>query len=102
MMIDKIGLISKPVMNTDNVPAGNISASQLSGQFGQFLNGAMEKLNEQQMTVDKLNQQFVKGELSDVHQLMIASEKASIGLQLTVQVRNKVVEAYQEIMRMQI
>jgi flagellar hook-basal body complex protein FliE len=59
-------------------------------------------LNTQQATVDQLNQSFIKGELSDVHQLTIASEKATLGLELTVQVRNKIVEAYQEVMRTQL
>ncbi|WP_420852219.1 flagellar hook-basal body complex protein FliE [Paenibacillus hamazuiensis] len=92
----------KTVPVSESKPSEGISAAELSNRFGQFLNDAIAKLNDDQSTVDKLNQQFVKGELSDVHQLMIASEKASLGLELTVQVRNKAVEAYQEIMRMQI
>jgi flagellar hook-basal body complex protein FliE len=83
-------------------PKEGVGAAELSDQFGKFLNDAMDKLNESQTTVEKLNEHFVKGELSDVHQLMIASEKAFLGLQLTVQVRNKVIEAYHEIMRTQI
>jgi flagellar hook-basal body complex protein FliE len=87
------------------VPAVNNEgegASGLAKTFGSFLNDALNQLNAQQNEVDQLNTQFVKGELSDVHQLMIASEKASLGLELAVQVRNKVIEAYQDIMRMQI
>jgi flagellar hook-basal body complex protein FliE len=76
------------------------SASEVSDQFSTYLSGAIADLNKQQAAVDQLNTQFVKGEMSDVHKLMIASEKASLGLELTVQVRNKVIEAYQEIMRM--
>ena len=45
---------------------------------------------------------FEAGQLPDVHQLLIAAEKSSINLELTVQFRNKVIEAYQEIMRTQI
>ncbi|MGB3261796.1 flagellar hook-basal body complex protein FliE, partial [Paenisporosarcina sp.] len=51
---------------------------------------------------DKLTNQLVTGEVKDIHEVMIASQKASLSLQLTVQVRNKVVEAYQEVMRMQL
>ncbi|MVO99163.1 flagellar hook-basal body complex protein FliE [Paenibacillus lutrae] len=79
-----------------------VSASDVTNQFSSFLNNAINGLNGDQQAVDKLNQQFAKGELSDVHQLMIASEKASLGLEFTVQVRNKAMEAYQEIMRMQL
>ncbi|MEC0244766.1 flagellar hook-basal body complex protein FliE [Paenibacillus chitinolyticus] len=91
-------------VQTIKQPVGSepASASQFTKQFSSFLSEAMNGLNSDQRTVDGLNQQFAKGELSDVHQLMIASEKASLGLEFTVQVRNKVVEAYQEVMRMQL
>ncbi|MDT2247307.1 flagellar hook-basal body complex protein FliE [Paenibacillus larvae] len=62
----------------------------------------MDDLNKQQLSVDDMNQKFVKGEITDIHQLMVASEKASLGLELAVQVRNKAIEAYQDIMRIQI
>ncbi|WP_336746333.1 flagellar hook-basal body complex protein FliE [Paenibacillus sp. y28] len=77
-------------------------AVELSKQFGEYLSDALGKVNEQQAQVDKLSGQFVSGELADVHQLLIASEKASLGLELTVQIRNKVIEAYQDIMRTQL
>ncbi|MBP1156012.1 MULTISPECIES: flagellar hook-basal body complex protein FliE [unclassified Paenibacillus] len=99
-MIDKITL--QPQKITDNIQPKNMSPAEVTDQFGKFLNDSMADLNAQQITVDKLNNGFVKGEISDVHQLMIASQKASLGLELTVQVRNKVIEAYQEIMRMQV
>lgn len=83
-------------------PKNSVGASDLGQQFHSFLQEAVSKLNEQQSAVNELSNQMLKGELIDVHQLMIASEKATLGLELTVQVRNKVVESYQEIMRMQI
>lgn len=101
-MIDKIALPVKAISATANSSKQETSAAELSGQFGKYLNDAMNQLNNTQQTVEKLNEQFVKGELSDVHQMLIASEKASLGLELTVQVRNKVIEAYQEVMRMQV
>jgi flagellar hook-basal body complex protein FliE len=90
---------TSPIAKPDETAAG---AAQMSKQFGTFLNDALSKLNEQQAAVDQLNQKFVTGEMTDVHKLMIASEKASLGLELTVQIRNKVIEAYQEVMRTQI
>ncbi|WP_409340980.1 flagellar hook-basal body complex protein FliE [Paenibacillus sp. MBLB4367] len=77
-------------------------ATEMAGQFGSYLNDALTKLSNQQTAVETLNEKFITGELSDVHSLTIASEKASLGLQFTVQVRNKVIEAYQDVMRMQI
>ncbi|KQX69194.1 MULTISPECIES: flagellar hook-basal body complex protein FliE [unclassified Paenibacillus] len=102
-MIDKISYSPLNIMSSiqpkDNSGEG---AADLGKRFGSFLNDAISNLNTQQQQVDNLNQSFIKGELSDVHQLTIASEKASLGLELTVQVRNKVLEAYQEMMRMQL
>jgi flagellar hook-basal body complex protein FliE len=101
-LIDKISYSPLNIMSSVQ-PKDNsgVGAADVGKQFGSFLNDALNNLNDQQIAVDQLNQSFVKGELSDVHQLTIASEKASIGLELTVQVRNKILEAYQEIMRMQ-
>lgn len=89
-----------PVQNTRTVvPKDN--AIEISQKFNQMVNDAIANLNNQHHQVNQLNEQFVRGELNDVHQLMIASAKAELGLQLTVQVRNKAIESYQEIMRMQ-
>ncbi|GIP36807.1 flagellar hook-basal body complex protein FliE [Paenibacillus sp. J31TS4] len=77
-------------------------AVELSHQFNNMLTDAITELNTQQAQVERLNGQFIRGELNDVHQLTISAEKAELGLQLTVQMRNKVIEAYQEIMRMQL
>lgn len=90
-----------------NKSAGNVSGpvgdvSKVTQTFGAMLEDALQSVANQEQEVHKLNEQFITGQISDVHNLMIASEKAQIGLQLTVQVRNKVVEAYQEIMRMQL
>jgi flagellar hook-basal body complex protein FliE len=96
------GVNSVLPMRTRTSEQSAAGATDLAKSFGQFLNDQVSQLNNQSNEVDQLNNQFVQGKLSDVHQLMIASEKATLGLQLTVQVRNKVVEAYQEIMRMQV
>jgi flagellar hook-basal body complex protein FliE len=76
-------------------------AAQLGQSFGDMLNNALNSLGTQEKAVQDLNTQFISGESVDSHQLMINSEKLSLDLQMTVQVRNKVIEAYQEIMRMQ-
>ncbi|GAA4871540.1 flagellar hook-basal body complex protein FliE [Paenibacillus vulneris] len=99
-MIEKLGM--QPLQAASQSIPKSTSAAEVSEQFSQFLGDAMNKLKEQQAEVDKLNDQFAKGQTSDVHQIMIASEKAALGLELTVQVRNKVIEAYQEIMRTQV
>lgn len=75
--------------------------AQLTQSFGQFLQTAIDNVSNQEQNVHKLNDKYIMGQ-ADVTKVLIASEQAQLSLQLTSQVRNKVVEAYQEMMRMQI
>ncbi|MBU3126649.1 flagellar hook-basal body complex protein FliE [Clostridium tagluense] len=70
-----------------------------------FLDTLKEKLNEvndKQIESDNLTQKFIKGEEEDVHKVMLSTEEAKLSLELAVQIRNKLVDAYQEFNRMQI
>lgn len=71
-------------------------------EFGEFLNSAVAKLNQSQLQADEVMQNFLVGDIQDIHQVTIAMREAKLTMQLAVEVRNKVVEAYQEISRMQI
>lgn len=102
-MIDQIGFLpKKPLVSLDPSSAKDAGAAEIAKDFGSFLNGAMNNLNKQHTVVDTLNDKFVTGGLADAHQLTIAAEKLSLSLEMTVQIRNKVIEAYQEVMRTQI
>jgi flagellar hook-basal body complex protein FliE len=72
-------------------------------EFGQALKNSLQAVSDQQAEASKLGQAFTMGDnsvsLSDV---MISMQKASINFQATVQVRNKLVSAYHEIMNMQV
>ncbi|KPC99909.1 Flagellar hook-basal body complex protein FliE [Geobacillus sp. BCO2] len=57
-------------------------------------------MNEAQIQADALTEKLVRGENVQLHDVMIAAQKASITLQLTLEIRNKAIEAYQEMMRM--
>lgn len=70
--------------------------------FSQFLNEALNKVNDMQLESDNLTNEFAAGKTDNIHQVLIAAEKADISLQLTMQIRNKIMDAYSEIMRMQI
>jgi flagellar hook-basal body complex protein FliE len=72
-----------------------------SGGFGKLLLDALTRVNDLQLEADNAIQDVVLGKEEDLHRAIIALEKANLALGLTVQVRNKVIEAYQEIMRMQ-
>jgi len=70
--------------------------------FANLVSNGLENLQETQGTADSLAKQAATGDLSDLHDYMIASTQASLATELTVAVRNRAVESFQEIMRMQI
>jgi flagellar hook-basal body complex protein FliE len=72
------------------------------GGFQDLLAQAIGQTVELQKASEAKTKAFLTGEADDLHEVMIASEKAGLAFQLTLQVRNKMVEAYQEVMRMQI
>lgn len=69
--------------------------------FADYMKQALGKVEQMQTEAGELSQKMAAGETADIHQTMIAYEKATLALQLTIEVRNKLVEAYQEIMRIQ-
>jgi len=72
-----------------------------SQSFGSYLEDALNQVASQEQQARDMNNKFVLGEVN-VDEVQISSQQALLSLQLTTQVRNKVIEAYQEIMRTQI
>ena len=70
--------------------------------FGQILVDMIKDTNQLMLDSDKALTDFAAGKIDNIHDVMIASEEASLSFQMTMTVRNKVIEAYQEIMRMQV
>ncbi|WP_040211218.1 flagellar hook-basal body complex protein FliE [Clostridium polynesiense] len=70
--------------------------------FGDTLREKLNEVNNHQITAEKATESFIKGEDISIHQVMLTTEEAKLSLQLAVQVRNKLVEAYQEINRLQL
>lgn len=73
-----------------------------SSSFAEVLAGAIRELNSSQLRAEEAVQKFLTGEIQDVHDVIIVLEEAKLTMQLAVEVRNKVIEAYQEMMRMQV
>ena len=79
-----------------------VGASQAGGAaFGVSLAGSVDSLQALQSTSDGLAVKAVTGDLDDIHDYTIASSQAAVALELTAALRNKAVEAFSEIMRMQ-
>ena len=70
--------------------------------FASLLSGGLDKLQGLQSTSDDLAVKAATGDLTNVHDYMIASNEAQLATQLTVAIRNKAVDAFNEIMRMQV
>jgi len=70
--------------------------------FAETLSESLNKVNTLQKEADKAIEDFVVGKTGNIHETMIAVSKADIAFRLTMQVRNKIVEAYQEVMRTQV
>lgn len=70
--------------------------------FGTYLKDALSEVNRLQLASDEQNKLLAAGEVSDISQVVVAGQKAEIALQLTLQLRNRAVSTYQEIMRMQV
>lgn len=69
--------------------------------FGERVNEFINDVNDLQLEAGEMAEKFAKGEVQDVHDVMIAAEKASVGLEMVLEIRNRLVEAYREIMRTQ-
>jgi flagellar hook-basal body complex protein FliE len=70
--------------------------------FADTLKDAVQSVNQSQKVADQKMQELATGRAESISDVMISAEKADIALKLMVQVRNKIIEAYQEIMKMQV
>jgi flagellar hook-basal body complex protein FliE len=99
-------LIIGPINPKLQVPEIRKAQSPLNdkgGQgFGEILKDAISTVNELQKQSNQEIQKLMTGESQDIHTTVIAMQKADLSFQMMMQVRNKIVQAYQEIMHMQV
>lgn len=84
-------------------PGGAIAAATPgapSVDFARTLEGALHKVNAAQQRAGDMQVGYERGEVTDIAQVMLARQEAGIAFEATLQVRNKLLNAYQEIMRM--
>ncbi len=75
---------------------------EVEASFKNTLNEFLQDVNEIQKEAASATEAFLNGEITDIHQVTIAAQKARVSLELLLNIRNKLMESYQEIMRMQI
>lgn len=97
-----------PSVNLVSSAGNNSNVNQTTTSFGaqqnfaSVLKNAINQVNTDQVNADQMTEKLAKGEDVDLHQVLIAQQKANITLQAALEVRNKVIDAYQEMMRMQV
>ncbi|HGY91728.1 MAG TPA: flagellar hook-basal body complex protein FliE [Planctomycetes bacterium] len=75
---------------------------QGDASFGKILNEVLTDANAKQLEADQSVQSLLAGETQDVNQVMVAMAKADVSFRMMLEVRNKLIDAYQEVMRMQV
>lgn len=81
-----------------NAPTQQSSAS--TGGFADTLRSTLDQVNAAQARSAEMSAAYERGEVTDVAQVMMARQESSVAFEATLQVRNKLLNAYQEIMRM--
>ncbi|MGM8364142.1 flagellar hook-basal body complex protein FliE [Virgibacillus sp. W0181] len=81
---------------------GQQEPAESQSKFANVLKSAIHHTNELQQVSNHKTEQLALGKVNDLHDVMISAQKASITLETTVQVQQKVLDAYNEVMRMQV
>ncbi len=98
--------MTSPVNNIASIPIADSLAPAggggAPGAFSSILKDTISSLQSTQTEADSAVQKFLTGENDDIHTTVLATQRAEMAFDLGLQVRNKVVSAYQEVMKMQL
>lgn len=103
--IAPIAAIQEPALASAQALAAldGFAQSQVTGPgFGHLVADGLQQVNEQLATSQVDLQRLARGEVENLHQVMIRLEESKVAFQLMLQVRNRLLESYQEVMRMQV
>lgn len=102
MAIDSISSINSlySILNAQNTQAAALDESATS--FSDVIQALMQPVEQSDAVAKADTLELIAGEMADTHNIMIDAEKADLTLRMTLAVRNKVLDAYNEIMRMQV
>lgn len=101
--MDQIKAITMPTATfVDNGTASQATAGAHASGFMNSLQQAISKTNDIQLEASQATEALMTGQTQNIHQTMVALQEADVSFQLMMQIRNKLVTAYEEIQRMQI
>lgn len=86
--------------STANVGNASATSATKPASFTDALEGALKSVNDGQQQAAKLSESYERGETIDIAKVMLARQQASVGFEATLQVRNKILSAYKDIMSM--
>ncbi|MCZ8326091.1 MAG: flagellar hook-basal body complex protein FliE [Sphingomonadaceae bacterium] len=96
-IVDRSQLLQQLQQPASAEPQAPVGAA---GGFGAALQGALEQVNQVQARSSAMTEAYEKGEVTDIAKVMLARQEAGIAFEATLQVRNRLLSAYQDIMRM--
>jgi len=104
MAVNGINLVTPSVSGIDFTVGNTISNKNenVVQSFSDYLKNAIKHVDELEKQSKAVAEDFAAGKTDNIHEVMIAAQKADIAIQFTLQIRNKILDAYNEIMRMQI
>ena len=91
-----------PLKELEGIQEAQGAAANPSGKFDSILGNLVQEVNAKQVESSTTVREMMSGGDVSLHQAMIAMQEASVSFQLMVEVRNKLLESYQELMRMQL
>jgi len=101
--VNQINAIAMPtVPRLENAAAPHAAGGAPSSGFMNTLQQAIGKANDIQLEAGQATEALMTGQTQNIHQAMVALQEADVSFQLMMQIRNKLVSAYEEIQRMQI
>lgn len=101
-ILDRYSLLLNQTGKAERKEEADFSRLGLGESFGDLLTSQVEKLNMTQLSADQMVSDFAAGKTDDLHNVMIGVEEARLSMELAVQVRNKIIEAYKELTQMQL
>ena len=96
MPVNRVGEAGPPGI----VPVSEQKPQVRDDSFGSVLERFVDEVDSLQHRAEDARVKLATGEITDVHQVMMAVEEANLSMELMLEIRNKIVEAYQEVMRM--
>ncbi len=99
----KIPTLSPAQLGTQLTKVGGVGTAPVAGGFGQALQSALQSVSSAQNNSSQLQREVqLENPAVSLEQTMLAMQKAQIGFQATLQVRNRLVQAYSDVMNMQV